>query len=110
MATDFDRWAAPVAARKLYLAFLERNLNIDRAFYLFDKDRNGTLDMHELKEGINMLCPKDTFNLGEINMALKYFDLNGDGKISRYEWNETFKKVALKLKDEREKLIARRNA
>jgi len=79
--TDFDRWAAPVAARKLFLHFKARNQNIDRAFFLFDKDRNGSLSMSELKEGINSILPRDIFNLGEVNMALKYFDKNGDGKI-----------------------------
>lgn len=108
--TDFDRWAAPVAARKLLLAFQAKNQNIDRAFFLFDKDRNGELSMTELKEGINMILPKDTFNLGEVNMALKYFDRDCKGTIDRKEWNAGFAHVAAKYKEEQEKLIARRNA
>jgi len=108
--TDFDRWAAPLAARKLCKAFIDRMVEPDRAFLWFDKDHSRSITLTELKNGINTIWPKDQFNLGEINMALKYFDANGDGRISRKEWNDTFAKIALKLQAEREKLIQMRNA
>lgn len=100
--TEFDRWAAPVAARKLWRQMGLRKVTPDRGFYLWDKDRNGYLSVEELKAGVNSLFPKDTFTTGELNMALKYFDRNGDNKISRVEWNKGFEHLAAKFKEENE--------
>jgi len=107
--TDFDRWAAPVAARKLLHAFAARNLQVDTAFYRIDTGRDGSISLTELKHGINSILPKDLFNLGEINMAFKYFDANANGRVSRKEWNDTFKRLAAKEADEKAVLIKRRN-
>jgi len=90
-----DRKFAPIAARKMCDEIVKRNINVDRAFYIFDADHNGRITLTELKNGINNLLPRETFNLGEVNMALKYFDSAPcDGTISRKEWNATFARVA----------------
>ena len=42
-------------------------------------------------------------------MAMKFFDADGNGKVTRKEWNAGFKRIAEKIAQERDSLIARRN-
>jgi Ca2+-binding EF-hand superfamily protein len=49
------------------------------AFKVFDKNKNGSLDVNEFKDF--MLSYGESFTLGELDEMMKLFDINNDGKI-----------------------------
>ena len=73
---------------------------VDAVFGAFDADNSGTLDRNEVfnlisaaMKNMNPPCNRDPTQ-EEVNALVQASDTSGDGKISKPELYEIFKKVA----------------
>ena len=64
------------------------SVEIAAKFRFFDKDKNGTLDKEEVREGMAEMGQRPDDN--ELDMIFKTFDLDGDGKIDQVRATPSF--------------------
>ena len=94
--TQQDAIAAPLAARKLYQIFKDKGWGYDRAFSAFGYQ---TLGVTQIAKGLKWHFPRErTITHGEMEMAMKFFDKNGDGRITRLEWKRSFMQIEEMIK------------
>jgi len=117
MGHSSSKPADPEKDRKALIAYLNNKANLDKLWQRFDRDGNGVIDEDELKEllyrALCLFCKERAPNLEEptkeqcdsfikrMMLDLKpYLDENGDGVISRSE----FEKFGTYLNREYDKL------
>ena len=64
---------------KYYTAHTDPNKELENAFAMFDKDKNGFVDINELKYALTHLGEKLTQK--EVERMFKDVDVNKDGKL-----------------------------
>ena len=68
-----------------------RSSEMDKIFTELDKDESGDLDSEELIETLQDICMLEEFM---VRSLINDFDKNGDGKVSRKEFNDLWSKLA----------------
>ncbi|CAG9318629.1 unnamed protein product [Blepharisma stoltei] len=74
---------------KLREYILEEKLTLEEAFYMFDSDKNKTIDFNEFKRGILCLIP--SISNRDIESAFIYIDQDGDGNVTYQEFSNKLK-------------------
>jgi len=69
---------------------LSKDVIVDSLFEMFDVDNSGTVDFYEFVSCASILMNGSIEEKAE--MLFRVYDNNGDGKVSRKELSETFKK------------------
>ena len=98
---------APARVRKRRELTDEQRQEIKEAFELFDQDRDGALDHHELKVAMRALG----FDVkkAEVQAILREYDRNGEGLISERDFTDAGRKRnERKKKKKRKKKKGRR--
>jgi Ca2+-binding EF-hand superfamily protein len=78
-------WATWNGASELYRKPVTLSENSDFTFQLADTNRDGFLTAVEIKQFMLNFGGGD-IPLADLEMAVVYFDSNGDGKLNKAEW------------------------
>ena len=82
----------------------------------FDKDGSGHIDKYDL-EGVYDVSMHPKFQNGEMTkeeifneFLANFADLNGDGKVTREEWNEYYAAISSNIDNDDHFVLLMRNA
>ena len=94
----------------------KRQAIVDKAFLKFDKDGSGQIDRNDL-HGIYDVSMHPKFQNGEMTeeeifgeFLSNFGDKNGDGLISREEWNEYYAAISSNIDNDDHFVLLMRNA